>query len=97
MKPDGLAGVLGALRQGVLPQTIVTVAVARKSYDAVLIETAPVLASSDALRLVSIADIHLHVVSWRKTQRRPALLAIQHFKKIGARMSGIVFIDADLP
>lgn len=52
------------------------VAVARKSYDAVLIETAPVLASSDALRLASIADIHLHVVSWRKTRRRPTLLAI---------------------
>lgn len=69
---------------------------ARKSYDVALVRTAPVLTSSDALRLVSIADIHLHVVRWQETRRRPTSLAIQRFKKIGARVSGVVLVDANL-
>lgn len=72
------------------------VAAARKSYDVALVRTAPVLSSSDALRLVSIADLHLHVVRWQETQRRPTLLAVQRFRKIGARVSGIVLVDANL-
>jgi Mrp family chromosome partitioning ATPase len=69
---------------------------AHKAYDAVLIEAAPVLTSSDALRLAPMADIHLHVVVWRKTRRRPTALAVQRFRRIGARVSGIVLIEANL-
>jgi Mrp family chromosome partitioning ATPase len=72
------------------------VAAARKSYDVALIRAAPVLTSSDALRLVSIADIHLHVVRWQETRRRPTLLAVQRFRKIDARISGVVLVDANL-
>lgn len=69
---------------------------ARKTYDTVIIEAPPVLASCDALRLGPLADIHLHVVTWRRTPRDTVAVAIERFKQTGARVTGVVLAGVDL-
>jgi Mrp family chromosome partitioning ATPase len=69
---------------------------ARKRYDVILIQARPALTSSDTLKLASVADVHLHIVRWRHTRRRPTLLALQHFTRTGVHVSGVVLTSANL-
>lgn len=72
------------------------ISAARKRYDVILIQARPALTASDASRLASVADVHLHIVRWRHTRRRPTVLALQQLTQTGVRLSGVVLTKADL-
>jgi capsular polysaccharide biosynthesis protein len=68
---------------------------AQKNYTAILIETAPLIETPDALCLADVADIHLHLVAWRETPRDVVIAAMKIFASKNCPVDGIVLIGVD--
>jgi capsular exopolysaccharide synthesis family protein len=62
----------------------------RDQYDLIIIDSAPILAVSDARILPAISDMTIFSVRWRETRREVVRLAIKQLRESGARMGGIV-------
>ncbi|HET6317195.1 MAG TPA: polysaccharide biosynthesis tyrosine autokinase, partial [Chloroflexota bacterium] len=60
-----------------------------KSYDVVLIDTPPVLATADALVLSRMADKVVYVVRWGRTRQDAALAGLKQFADVGADIAGV--------
>jgi capsular exopolysaccharide synthesis family protein len=65
-------------------------AAARTRYDAIVVDTPPVLAASDAMSLAALADRMLLVVRSEVTPRRAALIALKELRAISDRPLGLV-------
>jgi len=61
-----------------------------KSYDAVIIDTAPVLAVSDGLLLANKADGTIYACRWATTSRETAALGLKELREANARVVGAV-------
>ncbi len=68
----------------------------RAEFDIVVIDTAPVLPVSDALKLMPYADKVVFVVHWHATQRAAAQTAIRKIREVGGDFAGAIltFVDA---
>lgn len=73
------------------------VAAARQRYDVVVIDGAPVLATSDPLALARLADATLFVVRWERTPVSAVLNALAALRKSGAPIDGFVLSRVDMP
>jgi len=60
-----------------------------KSYDVVLVDTPPVLATADALVLSRMTDKVVYVVRWGRTRQDAALAGLKQFVDAGADIAGI--------
>jgi len=72
------------------------VAAARQRYDVVVIDGAPVLATSDPLALARLADATLFVVRWERTPASAVLNALAALRKSGAPIDGFVLGRVDM-
>ncbi|MFC7397093.1 GumC family protein [Chelatococcus sp. GCM10030263] len=71
------------------------IAQCRQRYDAVLIDTPPVLASADAALIGSSADAALFVVRWGATSARDVVASLRELALCGTQVSGIVMDGVD--
>lgn len=62
----------------------------REQFDAIVIDTPPVLRTGDALKLSSVADATLFVVEAGRTEQRQATWAKRLLTNVGARVAGVV-------
>ena len=83
------AELLGAPQMGQL------LAVARKSYDCVIIEIAPVMSVVDVKLIERFVDQFVFVVEWGGTKRDVVLDALSDAEIIRDRIAGIVLNKAD--
>jgi succinoglycan biosynthesis transport protein ExoP len=60
-----------------------------KSYDIVLVDTPPVLATADALVLSRMTDKVVYVVRWGRTRQDAALAGLKQFLDVEADIAGI--------
>jgi capsular exopolysaccharide synthesis family protein len=60
-----------------------------KSYDVVLVDTPPVLATADALVLSRMTDKVVYVVRWGRTRQDAALAGLKQFADVGADIAGV--------
>jgi polysaccharide biosynthesis transport protein len=60
-----------------------------ESYDVVLVDTSPVLATADALVLSRMTDKVVYVVRWGRTRQDAALAGLKQFVDVGADIAGI--------
>jgi len=67
----------------------------RETYDAVIFDSPPVLAVTDAAVLAGMADGVLLVVRAGRTQRPAAKDAIEELRRVGATLLGVVVNDAE--
>ena len=63
----------------------------RKSFDAIVIDAAPVLARADAAALSTYADATLLVVRHDRTRRSETVAAMKHLRETQANVIGAVF------
>lgn len=68
----------------------------RGSYDAVIIDTAPVLAVSDGLLLANKADGVIYSCRWATTSRETAALGLKELREANARVVGAVISMVDI-
>ncbi len=66
------------------------VAQMRQQFDAVVIDTPPVLRTGDALKMAGSADAVLFVIESGKTDTRQATWAKRLLQNVGARVSGVI-------
>jgi Mrp family chromosome partitioning ATPase len=85
--PTNPSGLLSGVRMRVLLQELA------KSFDLVILDTPPVLATADAGILGSLADGVLLVVRAGQTDRVAAKRAHQQLVNVGARVVGTVLND----
>jgi polysaccharide biosynthesis transport protein len=85
--PTNASNLLSGIRMRVLLQELA------KSYDLVILDTPPVLATADAGILASLADGVLLVVRAGQTDRVAAKRAHQQLVNVGARIVGTVLND----
>jgi succinoglycan biosynthesis transport protein ExoP len=85
--PTNASNLLSGMRMRVLLQEL------SKSYDLVILDTPPVLATADAGILASLADGVLLVVRAGQTDRVAAKRAHQQLVNVGARIVGTVLND----
>jgi Mrp family chromosome partitioning ATPase len=85
--PTNPSGLLSGVRMRVLLQEL------SKSFDLVILDTPPVLATADAGILASLADGVLLVVRAGQTDRIAAKRAHQQLMNVGARVVGTVLND----
>ena len=67
----------------------------RRSYDFIIIDTAPLLAVTDGRVAVKLADKVLFVVRWRHTPVSAARKALQILAEIGADIAGAALLQVD--
>ncbi len=77
----GLAGMLAYLRG---------------RYDLVLLDTPPVLAVSDALKLGGLADEVVLVIDWNDTPRQAVTAAVRALLRVHIALTGLVMTKVDL-
>jgi capsular exopolysaccharide synthesis family protein len=81
-----------------LRETAQLVAAARKLFDYVLIDTAPLLVANDASELAGVADFVLLVARADRTHRIAARRAAELLERLDARVVGSVLVAAnDMP
>lgn len=68
---------------------------AREDYDAVIFDSPPVLAVTDATILAGRIDGVVMVVRAGQTHRKAALDALRQLRRVGAQLLGVVMNDAD--
>lgn len=68
----------------------------RKAYDYVIIDSAPVLGMTDALRVSRLVDATVFVIKWGDTDADTAEEALAELKKAGARLAGVCLTMTDL-
>ena len=71
------------------------VADARKIYDVIIIDTAPVLIVPDARVIARVADAILFTVKWDSTTKSQVEEALHMFESVGERVNGIVLNQID--
>jgi Mrp family chromosome partitioning ATPase len=71
-----------------------TVDAARNAYDVIILDTAALLATSDALELLPAADAVVIVARDRATTRADANRAYELLSRLNAPIAGIVFVGA---
>ncbi len=67
-----------------------------RRYHMVVLDTPPVLAVSDALPLMRLADATLFLVRWERTNRETAKAALKMVLETGARFAGIALTYVDV-
>jgi Mrp family chromosome partitioning ATPase len=72
------------------------IASARQRYDVIVIDGAPVLATSDPLAIARYADATLFVVRWERTPISAVLNALSALRKSGAPIDGFVLSRVDM-
>jgi succinoglycan biosynthesis transport protein ExoP len=77
------------------PQMGELLAVARKSYDFVMIEVAPIMSVVDVKMIERFVDQFIFVVEWGQTKRRLVLEALSDAEMIGERIVCIILNKAD--
>ena len=70
-------------------------AAARKSYDCIIIEIAPVMSVVDVKMIERLVDQFLFVVEWGATKRHIILDALSDAEIIRDRIAGVVLNKAD--
>ena len=60
------------------------------SYDMVIIDGSPLLASSEALTLSSLVDQTVFVCRWQQTSRQAIMTSLERLRSGGAQITGIV-------
>lgn len=78
------------------PKLAKFVAAAAEQYDLVCLDTAPVLAVSDAATLAELADQTVVIVRWQKTSRRFVAATLERLRRGRAHLSGVVMTQAKL-
>jgi capsular exopolysaccharide synthesis family protein len=68
----------------------------RTLYDAIIIDTAPVLAVSDGLLLANKADGTIYSCRWATTSRETAALGLKELREANARVIGAVISMVDI-
>jgi capsular exopolysaccharide synthesis family protein len=68
----------------------------RASYDAVILDTAPVLPVVDTRILARKADAVAMLVRWRKTQRKAVQNSIALLEEAGANVAGVVLTQVNI-
>jgi Mrp family chromosome partitioning ATPase len=68
----------------------------RSRYDLVLLDTPPVLAVSDALKLGSLADEVLLMIDWSDTPRQAVSAAVRVLQRAQIAITGLVMTKVDL-
>ncbi len=68
----------------------------RSRYDVVLLDTPPVLAVSDALRLGGLADEVVMVIDWSDTPRRVVTTAVRALQRAQVAVTGLVMTKVNL-
>jgi capsular exopolysaccharide synthesis family protein len=71
------------------------IAMLRKSYDYIVIDTPPVLAVPDARVVAQHADAIVYSVRWDKTQRNELKTGLAMFESVGMPVSGLVMTQLD--
>ncbi len=67
----------------------------RPTYDVVILDSAPLLAVSEARILVRIADKTVFLVRWADTRRDTALRGLQHVVDAGSNVVGVMLTMVD--
>ena len=70
-------------------------AAARKSYDCIIIEIAPVMSVVDVKMIERLVDQFVFVVEWGATKRQVVLDALSDAEIIRDRIAGVVLNKAD--
>jgi capsular exopolysaccharide synthesis family protein len=65
-------------------------------FDAVVIDTAPVLAIADTRAIVEVADVTVLAVRWGKTPKHAARAALDLLQNAGAKVAGVCLTMVDL-
>lgn len=60
------------------------------SYDMIIIDSPPMLASSDVLALARVADQTVFLCRWQQTSRQAVMTSLDRLRTCGARISGVV-------
>lgn len=68
----------------------------RRTYDLVVVDSAPVLPVSDTRQLARLVDTTLFIVQWNKTPRAAAKNAVREFFTFGLPLAGVVLAQVDL-
>jgi uncharacterized protein involved in exopolysaccharide biosynthesis/Mrp family chromosome partitioning ATPase len=68
----------------------------RSRYDLVLLDTPPVLAVSDALKLGGLADDVVLAIDWSDTPREAVLAAVRALQRAQIAVTGLVMTKVDL-
>lgn len=68
----------------------------RRTYDLVVVDSAPVLPVSDTRQLAKLVDTTLFIVQWNKTPKAAAKNAIREFYTFGLPLGGVVLAQVDL-
>jgi uncharacterized protein involved in exopolysaccharide biosynthesis len=72
------------------------VAYLRSRYDLILLDTPPVLAVSDALKLGGLADKVLFMIDWTETPRQAVAAAVRALQRAQVTVAGAVLSKVDL-
>jgi Mrp family chromosome partitioning ATPase len=62
----------------------------RQHYDAIFLDSSPLLPIADTRLLTTLADRCVLVVRWRVTARESVLQAIEQIRQAGGRPAGLV-------
>jgi exopolysaccharide transport family protein len=68
----------------------------RATYDVVILDSAPLLAVSEARMLVRIADKTVFLIRWADTRRDTAVRGLQHVVDAGRNVVGVMLTMVDL-
>jgi Mrp family chromosome partitioning ATPase len=68
----------------------------RREYDAVILDTPPVLGIADTRELAPAADAVLVLAQWRKTPRKAVLTAVKMLESTGAFVAGVALTQVDV-
>jgi Mrp family chromosome partitioning ATPase len=70
------------------------VQVARRHFDVILLDTAPLLTTNDAVEILAEADLVVLTCRYGRTKREQAELAGELLERLGAPVVGTVFIES---
>jgi Mrp family chromosome partitioning ATPase len=68
--------------------------VARRHFDVILLDTAPLLTTNDAVEVLSEADLVVVTCRYGRTKREQAELASELLERLSAPVVGVVFVES---
>lgn len=68
--------------------------VARRHFDVILLDTAPLLTTNDAVEILSEADLVVVTCRYGRTKREQAELASELLERLSAPVVGVVFVES---